>query len=222
MCRMKSWTQSEIELLVENYNKLTNAELAVLFPNKSPYGIYKKAYKLGLRKSAEMEFKNRSEGVRRSRSFTRGTKEVITTGGYRQVFAPEHCRADAKGYVMEHILVFEKATGVEVPANCCVHHLNGNKLDNRPSNLCLMERGAHTAFHNTGKVKSADTRALISQKAKQRFGDKTKHPSYKAIDVEEMKSMRLAGAKVKDVCDFYGISKRTFYNKMEDKKCSTI
>lgn len=64
---------------------------------------------------------------------------------------PNHHRANARGYVMEHILVFEEKTGVKVPTNCCVHHLNGNKRDNRIENLCLMSHAAHTAFHKNAK-----------------------------------------------------------------------
>lgn len=45
----------------ENYNKLPNEELYKLFPSKTPTAIYKKAYKLGLRKEREIEFLNRSE-----------------------------------------------------------------------------------------------------------------------------------------------------------------
>ena len=52
---------------------------------------------------------------------------------------------------MEHILIFEKETGVKVPNNCCIHHLNGIKTDNRIENLCMMLHSAHTTFHNTGR-----------------------------------------------------------------------
>ena len=30
----------------------------------------------------------------------------------------------------------------------CLHHLNGNHLDNDLQNLCLMARGRHQAYHN--------------------------------------------------------------------------
>lgn len=145
---MKTWTPTEVRILTENYNILPNSELDALFPNKSHNAVYKKAYSLGLRKEAEIEFKNRSEVRKREKgsNWKGGTRD--TKHGYRQVLAPGHHRADAAGYVMEHILAWELATGVPVPKNCCIHHINGNKRDNRIQNLCMMDFGAHTTLHN--------------------------------------------------------------------------
>ncbi len=143
-----TWTESEIALLKENYNKLINDELYKLFPNKTPLAIYKKAYSLGFRKNDEVEHLNRSIARKgeKSSSWKGGSKK--TKGGYICVLNPEHKRADRNGYVMEHIVVFERETGIEVPLNCCIHHLNGNKSDNRIENLCMMTRATHTRFHN--------------------------------------------------------------------------
>lgn len=146
---MKTWTPVEVQILIENYNVLPNSELDALFPNKTHQGIYKKAYSLGLRKDAEIEFKNRSKAREREKGSNWNGGVRFTKRGYRQVLAPGHHRADADGYVMEHILTWELATGVAVPKNCCIHHINGNKQDNRIQNLCMMDLGAHTALHNT-------------------------------------------------------------------------
>jgi hypothetical protein len=67
---------------------------------------------------------------------------------------------------MEHIVVFEEATGIRVPDNCCVHHLNGDKSDNRIENLCMMQHSAHTVFHHTGAKRSEKTKNNI-RKAKE-------------------------------------------------------
>jgi hypothetical protein len=150
---LKTWTVSEICTLVDNYNLKSNSELTALIPNKSPIAIYKKAYKLGLRKCPEIEYKNRSEANCGDKSSNwRGGKRS-TSKGYRQVLCKEHPRADSSGYVMEHILVWEKESGISVPEGCCVHHINGDKSDNRIENLCLMVFGAHTTFHNLTKRK---------------------------------------------------------------------
>lgn len=145
----------------------------------------------------------------------------ISKKGYRQVIAPDHPRADSSGYVMEHILVFERATGVLVPRNCCVHHLNGNKLDNRPENLCMMSVGAHTAFHHTGSKRSNDTRELLSERAKVRFADKRNHPSFKEVDIDGMRLMRENGFKVLEICEHYGITKTTYYQKLKENYYGT-
>lgn len=47
---MKTWTTEEIDVLIQNYNVVSNETLATLIPNRTKQGIYKKAYKLGLRK----------------------------------------------------------------------------------------------------------------------------------------------------------------------------
>ena len=106
-----------------------------LFPNKSELAVYKKAYSLGIRKNKEIEFINRSNARKRENSsnWKGGIKK--TAKGYRQLLMPEHRRADVSGYVMEHIVIYENETGIEIPPNCCIHHLNGIKDDNRIENL---------------------------------------------------------------------------------------
>ena len=134
-----------------------------LFPNKSELAVYKKAYSLGIRKDKEIEFINRSNARKRENSsnWKGGIKK--TPKGYRQLLMPEHKRADASGYVMEHIVIYESETGIEIPPNCCIHHLNGIKDDNRIENLCMMTNSSHTIFHHTGTKMSKETRMKISE-----------------------------------------------------------
>ena len=145
---MKTWSEAEVEILKENYNKVSNEELCKLIPNKSFLGIYKKARTLGMRKDPDIEHMNRSI-VRKGEkccSWKGGRK--VNNSGYVQVLCPEHERADRNGYVMEHILIFERESGIKIPKNCCVHHINGNRKDNRIQNLCMMTRSAHSIYHN--------------------------------------------------------------------------
>lgn len=144
---MKNWTAEEEELLKEKYNVLTNAELCEMF-GRTWVSIYKKARKLGMNKSAESEFRERSlTKSGEKNNFWKGGKK-ITPHGYVQILKKGHHRADSSGYVMEHIYVFEEATGIKVPLNCDIHHINGNKQGNRITNLCLLTHGAHTTLHN--------------------------------------------------------------------------
>ena len=163
---MKTWTKEEACILYDNYNRVSNDQLAQLIPNKSKKAIYKKAYKMGLRKTKEMEFVNRSEARagEKGANWKCGTRK--TRKGYVQRLVPDHPRADSTGYVMEHILVWEKETGVPVPRNCCIHHLNGDKTDNRISNLCMMQFAAHTVFHHTGKKRDESTKQKIRERKK--------------------------------------------------------
>jgi hypothetical protein len=47
----------------------------------------------------------------------------------------------------EHRRVWEQANG-SIPAGCVIHHLNGDKLDNRIENLSLMRRDQHGHDHH--------------------------------------------------------------------------
>src|SRR5262245_58151001 len=54
--------------------------------------------------------------------------------GYTLLRRPDHPRSDRRGYVREHIIVWEEHYG-PVPNGHDVHHKNGKKDDNRITNL---------------------------------------------------------------------------------------
>lgn len=69
----------------------------------------------------------------------------LNNGGYMIVIEPQHPRAKGKtGYVLEHILVWEKVHNRPLPKGWVIHHLNGIKTDNRPCNLVAMPTARHT------------------------------------------------------------------------------
>jgi hypothetical protein len=150
---MNKWTLNEIALLKANFNVLPNQDLLKMFPNRTYESIYKKAWKLGMHKDKAINFINRSLCRKGDKgSNWKGGKKIHK--GYIQILMPEHHRADKNGYVMEHIYVFEKETGIQVPSNCVVHHLDGNKQNNDISNLCLMSFGGHSTYHNRERNKN--------------------------------------------------------------------
>lgn len=165
---MKTWTDEEVRILVENYNAVSNSALLKLIPNKSKQAIYKKAYKMGMRKTPEAEFRNRSEANRGEKCYNWKGGVKRNKAGYRLLLRPGHHRADTTGYVMEHIVVWEEETGTILPDNCCIHHLNGIKDDNRIENLCVMLHGAHTVYHHTGAKRSQKTKENISNARRNR------------------------------------------------------
>jgi len=80
--------------------------------------------------------------------------EIITHNGYRMIKAPDgHPGADSKGYVREHRLVMEKKLGRLLEPDEVVHHINHDKLDNRPENLEVMTLAEHTSSHHAGVPK---------------------------------------------------------------------
>jgi hypothetical protein len=67
--------------------------------------------------------------------------------GYVLLYAPDHPAAKSKPYVQEHRLVMEAHLGRYLRDNEVVHHLNGDKEDNRIDNLELIQRGKHVSNH---------------------------------------------------------------------------
>lgn len=54
--------------------------------------------------------------------------------------------ADVRGYVYEHRLIIEKKLGRELRSGEKVHHINGNKQDNDPGNLEVVNSNAEHYF----------------------------------------------------------------------------
>lgn len=80
--------------------------------------------------------------------------EIITHNGYRMIKAPDgYPGADGKGYIREHRLVLEKKLGRLLEPDEVAHHINHDKLDNRPDNLEVMTLAEHTSSHHAGVPK---------------------------------------------------------------------
>lgn len=77
--------------------------------------------------------------------------EIRTLNGYRLILEPDHARAMSsdnwQGYVYEHIVVAESALGRGLSEAEVVHHLDGDRANNRSDNLLILDRGQHTKLH---------------------------------------------------------------------------
>ncbi len=67
--------------------------------------------------------------------------------GYILIKNKNHPHARSDGYVLEHRIVMEKEIGRYLKPTEIVHHINGNKSDNRIKNLVIVN--IHEHEHNT-------------------------------------------------------------------------
>jgi HNH endonuclease len=76
-------------------------------------------------------------------------KPIVTaSGGYLYKYVPEHPNANCLGYVALHTLAASKALGRPLKKDEVVHHINGDKTDNRNCNLLVCDRAYHEFLHN--------------------------------------------------------------------------
>lgn len=67
---------------------------------------------------------------------------------YLYLVAKQHPRANSQGRVLTHVLIAEKALGKSLPPGSEVHHADGNKKNNSPSNLVVCpDRAYHKLLH---------------------------------------------------------------------------
>lgn len=106
--------------------------------------------------------RNKSQALKGSRNpnWKGGVKH--TNRGYVHIKQPNHPRVDNGGYVLEHILVWEKVHGKPLPEGWLIHHLNGIKDDNRPANLVAMPNKKHYLVLQAKAKRIQELEALLS------------------------------------------------------------
>lgn len=77
--------------------------------------------------------------------------KTFSAQGYILIANPEHENSRKSGYVLEHRYIISQRIGRPLKDTEIVHHINGDKLDNRPENLEITSRSHHALHHMQSK-----------------------------------------------------------------------
>jgi len=94
---------------------------------------------------------------------------IVDKDGYVLLKSIDHPLATAAGYVREHRLVMEKKIGRYLTRDEVVHHIDGDRQNNRIENLELFsDNSTHVSVTQTGHVSSGRSAIAIESSARKR------------------------------------------------------
>lgn len=129
------------------------------------------------------------EKIRQSKLGLNGEKnyhwkggKYIHKSGYVYLFRPNHPYCNIGGYIREHRLVMENSIGRYLRSDEHIHHINGNRQDNRIENLIMVTRAEHNKLEKM--IDTSDRVCSICKNHKTRPLKRTGRPNWRRWDGE--------------------------------------
>jgi endogenous inhibitor of DNA gyrase (YacG/DUF329 family) len=94
----------------------------------------------------------------------------VRKDGYIHIYYPSHPDATKSGVILEHRLVAGQKYGRRILPTEHVHHINGDRSDNRPENLEIISPGDHARISNAVGVKKRLDALAELEEYRRRFG----------------------------------------------------